>query len=101
LHLWFIGHLLLYSAVYVAWRQSASGQPGCRSPPNHFEIVGFVFALSLATWIVRAKYPVDKWVPLLWIMPAEPAHLPQYLALFTAGIAAYRGDWFHAMRVLS
>jgi hypothetical protein len=30
-------------------------------------------------------------------MPAEPAHLPQYIALFAAGILAHRGDWLRRM----
>jgi glucan biosynthesis protein C len=30
-------------------------------------------------------------------MPAEPAHLPQYVAFFAAGVIAYRGDWFRGM----
>ncbi len=97
LHLWFVAHLLLYSAVYVAWRQvvARSGQaPGKWPPPNHTAIAGFVVSLALITWIVRVWYPVDKWVPLLWVLPAEPAHLPLYVALFVAGIAAHRGDWF-------
>jgi glucans biosynthesis protein C len=99
LHLWFVAHLLLYTALYVAWRQVApSGRSLKRpQPPDHAAIIAFIAALGLITWIVRVWYPVDKWVPLLWVMPAEPAHLPQYLALFVVGIAAYRGNWFRLM----
>ena len=99
LHLWFVGHILLYSTIYVAWRKLVPSQksPGRRSPPSHPEIVAFIFALGFATWIVRFWYPVDKWVPLLWVVPAEPAHLLQYVSFFTAGLAAYRGDWFRNM----
>jgi hypothetical protein len=67
--------------------------PSAWRPPNHTAIVGFVVALALITWIFRVLYPVDKWVPLLWVVPAEPAHLPQYVTLFAAGVAAYRGNW--------
>jgi peptidoglycan/LPS O-acetylase OafA/YrhL len=96
LHLWFIGHLLLYSAVYVAWRQVfvRSDQAPSRWPwPNQAVIGGFVIVVALITWIVRVWYPVDKWVPLLWVVTAEPAHLPQYVALFASGVAAYHGEW--------
>jgi glucans biosynthesis protein C len=99
LHLWFVAHLMLYSAAYVAWRQlsaRSADTPG-HWPPSHLAIVGFVVVLALATWVVRVWYPVDTWVPLFWIMPAEPAHLPQYVALFAVGIAAHRGDWFRKM----
>jgi acyltransferase-like protein len=96
LHLWFIGHLLLYSAVYVAWRQVGARSeqaPSRWASPDHAAIGGFVIVVALITWIVRVRYPVDKWVPLLWVLAAEPAHLPQYVALFASGIAAYHGDW--------
>jgi surface polysaccharide O-acyltransferase-like enzyme len=59
--------------------------------------VAFVLALALVSWIVRFWYPVDKWVPLLFVMPAEPAHLPQYVSLFALGVMAYRGDWLRRM----
>jgi glucans biosynthesis protein C len=99
LHLWFLAHLLLYSAAFAAWREAIVSAARARrwSAPGHATIAGFVLALALVTWIVRLRYPVDKWVPLLWIMPAEPAHLPQYVALFATGITAHRGDWFRNM----
>jgi glucans biosynthesis protein C len=99
LHLWFLAHLLLYSAAFAAWREAIVSAARARwwSAPGHATISGFVLALALVTWIVRLRYPVDKWVPLLWIMPAEPAHMPQYVALFATGITAHRGDWFRNM----
>jgi peptidoglycan/LPS O-acetylase OafA/YrhL len=94
-HLWFLGHLLLYSAAYAAWQASTRAERPSRawSPPGHLAIFSFVLALSLVTWVVRVAYPVDKWVPLFWLVPAEPAHLPSYVTLFALGTAAYRGDW--------
>jgi surface polysaccharide O-acyltransferase-like enzyme len=101
LHLWFVADLLLYSAAYAAWRHLGTAKLPAPRPslPGHAVIAVFIVALALVTFIVRIRYPVDKWVPLLWIMPAEPAHLPQYVALFVAGIVAYRGDWFRNMPV--
>lgn len=43
--------------------------------------------------MVRIWYPIDRWAPILYLIPAEIAHLPQYAALFALGITAYRGDW--------
>ena len=40
--------------------------------------------------MVRWWYSVDEWVPLLWVLPAEPAHLPQYVSLFALGVMANR-----------
>jgi len=101
LHLWFLGHLLLYSGAYVAWRKfserRASGSRKTWPLPNHVSIVGFVIALALITWLVRFWYPIDEWVPLLFVLAAEPAHLPQYVSLFTLGVIAYRGDWLRRL----
>jgi glucans biosynthesis protein C len=100
LHLWFVAHLLLYCFAYTALRQiSGLFEVAPRKVPfaSHAAIASFIVALALITWLVRIWYPVDKWVPFLWIMPAEPAHLPQYVALFAAGVIAYRGDWFRRM----
>ena len=99
-HLWFVAHLLLYCFAYTGWRrisQLSESTPIKLPLPTHAAIASFTMALALITWLVRIWYPVDKWVPFLWIMPAEPAHLPQYMAFFTAGVVAYRGDWFRKM----
>jgi hypothetical protein len=100
MHLWFLGHLLLYSAVYVAWRQVADRSERSRRAwplPNHAAIAAFVVCLALITWIVRLWYLVDEWVPLLFVFSAEPANLPQYVSLFVLGAVAYRGDWLRRM----
>lgn len=101
LHLWFLGHVLLYSLAYAAWRLIArrysSRQRAPWSPPKHAAIVGFVVVLALVTFVVRVWYPIDEWVPLFFVVAAEPAHLPQYLSLFALGVAAYRGDWLRRL----
>ncbi len=98
-HLWFVAHLLLYSSVYVVWRLAIDGfgKPVSSPLPSHAAIAGFVLALALVIWIVRIRYAVDVWVPFLWIMPAEPARLPQYVTLFAVGVLAFRGNWFLRM----
>lgn len=95
-HLWFLGHLLFYSAVYVAWCRFADRARRPRrtfAPPSHGAIVAFVIALALVNWVVRWWYPVDEWVPLFFLLAAEPANLAQYVSLFAVGVMAYRGDW--------
>ena len=97
LHLWFLGHLVLYSVGYMLWRSLVGrrrDRPRRSWPlPGHAAVVWFVVGLALATWLVRGWYPIDEWVPLLFVVAAEPAHLPQYVGLFTLGVIAYRGDW--------
>lgn len=105
LHLWFLAHLLLYSAAYVLLalrarraRQLHPAAPGppqrVLPPPGHRAILAFAAALILVTWVIRWWFPVDDWVPLFFVMPAEPANLPQYVSLFALGAVAFRNDWF-------
>jgi len=100
-HLWFLGHLLLYSLGYVIWRSVAdrrtSRPPRTWPVPGNIAIVLFVIGLALVTWIVRIWYPIDEWVPLLFVVAAEPAHMPQYISLFAVGVVAYRGDWLRRL----
>ena len=97
IHLWFLGHLLLYSVIYVVWRRLSDprrrGGPKSWPVPNHLTIVGFIVVLAVVSWRVRISYPIDEWVPLFKFLATEPAHLPQYVSLFTLGVMAYRGDW--------
>jgi peptidoglycan/LPS O-acetylase OafA/YrhL len=51
--------------------------------------------------VVRIWYPQDRWVALLGFIQAEPAHLFQYLVLFTVGIIAYRKNWFSNIRKIT
>jgi hypothetical protein len=92
-----VGHLLLYSLLYVAWRRLAGRPPRSWPAPGHRTILAFAVGLIVVTWVIRWWYSVDEWVPLLWIVPVEPARLPQYLGLFAVGAAAYRGDWLRTL----
>jgi glucan biosynthesis protein C len=105
MHLWFLVHLLVYSIGYIVWRQLAQRvqRPTQSEPagskarlPTHGTILLFVIALTLVGWVVRIKYPLDRWVPIL-VFIAEPAHLPQYIGMFVIGILAYRGDWLRRL----
>jgi len=97
LHLWFLGHVLLYSLGYVLWRRYRDRDPRAPrvfAPPSHRALIAFVVVLAVAMYVVRLWYPVNDWVPLFFVVAAEPAHLPQYIALFVAGAVAYRSGWF-------
>ncbi|BCT75215.1 hypothetical protein SCMU_10570 [Sinomonas cyclohexanicum] len=109
LHLWFLGHLLLYSLVYVLVSLLAARRAGGRGvpdrppgriarrlarPPGHGAILAFVAMLVVVTWVIRWWYPVDAWVALFFVMPGEPANMAQYVSLFILGTLAYRNAWF-------
>ncbi|HEX2185973.1 MAG TPA: acyltransferase [Chloroflexota bacterium] len=102
-HLWFVSHLLVYSVAYVAWRLITRGRAVATAvtqdspPPSTGAIFGFTLALAALSFVVRIQFPVDRWVDLFGFLPAEPAHLPQYAALFGAGIVAYRNRWLERL----
>jgi glucans biosynthesis protein C len=73
LHLWFLGHLPLYSAIYIAWRRFA-GPPRSWPTLGHRSILAFSLGLIAVTWVVRRWYSVDELVPMLWVVPpSRPA----------------------------
>lgn len=100
-HLWFLGHLLLYSAGYVVMRRykerRGHTQVKVRSTPTDAAVIGFIAALTLVTWLVRIPFPIDDWWPIVFVVAAEPAHLPQYVSLFAIGAMAYRGNWLRSL----
>ena len=97
-HLWFVAHLLLYSLGYGLWRRfRADGDAARVLLPTHRAILLYALALAGVTFLVRIRYPIDQWERIAGIVPAEVAHLPQYLSLFVLGLAAARGDWLRRL----
>jgi hypothetical protein len=98
--LWFVAVLLIFSLVYVLWRlvfrQPVAPPPSEGKAPSNWAIAGFALALGLFTFVVRIWIPVGKQFDLLGI---QLAHFPQYIAMFIAGIVAYRRNWFSALSV--
>jgi len=100
-HLWFIEHLCIYGVLYSLYRAAASLSPR-RNPrtipfPSTAKIAAFALVLAGATFAVRARYPLYKWLGVFGFIQTEPAHLPFYLAMFAVGIAAFRHEWLAAM----
>jgi glucans biosynthesis protein C len=97
-HLWFVLHLLIYSLLYAFWRNLGGVQIEQRlctlNPPSHAAIFGFALVLAGITALVRQWYPIDTWVRLFSIVPAEIAHLPHYGSMFLVGVLAGRAGWF-------
>jgi surface polysaccharide O-acyltransferase-like enzyme len=94
IHLWFLLHLLIYTLVYALWRMTTNRftiqmlSDGKR--PWHTVLLVFTIILVLFTWVVRFRYTINQWIPLFFLVPAEMAHLPQYISMFLMGILAYR-----------
>ena len=95
--LWFVEALLAFSIVYALGRFLFGAKTGCSSSqpslpvPGNGSITLFALGLGLVTFIVRIWAPFGWW----WEpIHQEPAHFPQYIAMFAIGIIAYRRNWF-------
>ncbi len=97
-HLWFVAHLLVYSLIYALWRSWRPGRVAKAPPPGDLAVVLYVLALAVVGFAVRFPFPQDRWVNVLWLVPAEVAHVPQYVSLFVIGTIAGRGRWFEKIR---
>ncbi|WP_316975722.1 acyltransferase [Shumkonia mesophila] len=97
--LWFVFHLLVYGLAFaslaVAFPRLAA--EGLAPPTGHRGLIGLAVVIAVAGGLVRLEFPQDRWVNFLGVMPMEPAHLPQYLALFVAGTVAGRHRWFETI----
>lgn len=95
--LWFLEHLLLYSAVYALWRairpRPAAAVQKPANPPSSLEIVALALGLAVVTGVVRTWFPIDDWRYLLGFFRVAPADVPRDLCLFIVGMVAYRRQW--------
>lgn len=96
-HLWFVEHLLVYSAVYALWRmirpRRADAGQTLANPPGYATIVALALGLTVVTGLVRIWYPIDKWVYILGFLRVAWADVPRDLCLFVVGMVAYRHQW--------
>ncbi len=91
-YLWFPAMLLVFAAGYIAWRTAFKTPKLTRAEgfPGAAKVLAFVAAMALLSFAIRIVSPVNEWS---WFHILEPAHLPQYVMLFAAGIVAYRRGW--------
>ena len=95
--LWFVEALLIFSICYALGRVIFKANPAIvrvkniRPFPNNHEIALFALGLGLLTFLVRIWAPFGWWLEPIH---QEPAHFPQYIALFFVGVIAYRNNWF-------
>ncbi|MEU3017822.1 acyltransferase [Nocardiopsis sp. NPDC007018] len=103
--LWFVEVLLVMSLVYVAVRslrerrpavvlgalERAAARPADSAPLRWLgPVVLFAVGLALLTFAWRFAFPAPYW-PVVGL--PSPGYLPQYVALFTVGVLAYRNNW--------
>jgi fucose 4-O-acetylase-like acetyltransferase len=109
--MWFVEVLLVMSLVYVMVRRfrerrDADGgvKAGATGPVRPLDttplrwfgmgwfipVAVFAVGLAMATFAWRYAFPAPYW-PFVGL--PSPGYLPQYAALFTAGVFAYRNNW--------
>lgn len=92
--LWFVSALLIFSMVYALVRSLSSARqahPVVETPfPGNGLIGLFAGVITLASFVVRLWSPSDQVFGLLGFQFAD---FPQYIALFIAGLVAYRRGW--------
>jgi peptidoglycan/LPS O-acetylase OafA/YrhL len=95
--LWFVEHLLLFSAVYALWRTIRPRRVDAvdmqANPPGYLTIAAFACGLAVVTGVVRLWFPIDKWLYLLGFFRVAFADVPRDLCLFIVGMLAYRHQW--------
>lgn len=99
-HLWFVASLLVYSFIYLLlfhrWLVQKTGKFGSLKVVH---LVIYLLLLTIVSALVRLKYPIDAW--RTWLIPVEPAHLPQYFSLFIAGTMFNHATWLHQLTLKS
>jgi glucan biosynthesis protein C len=95
---WFLEALLIFSLLYALWRVGTKSVPARAQSdihkdgtvPGNGAIALFALAVGVATFVVRiwarANVYFEPW-------HLEFAHFAQYIAMFAAGIVAYRRNW--------
>ena len=87
--MWFVGALLFYSLVLVAWRRVVPPATTERRALRGRDVALLAVAVGLATFVLRIAFHADSDQPL-------NAHLwgwPEYVAMFGLGVAAARHAW--------
>ena len=99
--MWFVEALLIFCICYALWRLLTrsvaalpqNGAAGLGKVPTNSAVALFALGLGVVTFLVRLWAPVNKFFEPEHL---EFAHFPQYIALFTLGIVAYRRNWLTA-----
>jgi hypothetical protein len=97
-HLWFLANLLAYACAYAAWRHLGGERSGAARPVplRNRRIVAFTLGLALVTFAIRVRFQIDQWIPLLGVLPVEPAHAARDTAFFAVGTLANRARWLES-----
>jgi hypothetical protein len=89
--MWFCAALLVFSAIYASFRVLRPNRPPLERPnhhPGNSDVLAFLAVLAATTFLLRIVLPEDRSV-----LNMHFGDFPQYLLMFAAGVAAFRGRW--------
>ena len=93
--LWFTAALLIFTSVFVLFARLFINKNKTTSTfPDNRSILIFAIALGIISFLVRIVFPIG-WT--LSPLGFQIAHFPQYIALFSIGIIAYRNQWLSSL----
>ncbi|MBB6346983.1 peptidoglycan/LPS O-acetylase OafA/YrhL [Nonomuraea muscovyensis] len=93
--MWFVEVLIVFVLGYALWRRAGRPVEARVSVPRPRWIVLFALGLSLVTFLWRFAVPTGTYVPVLGL--PSPQCLPQYVAMFAAGLVAFRRGWLETL----
>ena len=95
--LWFVWALLLMDLLLAAWATRRDHRDLAVRRPTPFpgpgRLVAFAAAVGVAAFLVRLAIPVGDTV----LFGLQLGYFPGYVAMFLAGIAAWRRGWLDAI----
>ena len=95
--MWFAAVLLVFSLLYACFRASTGFAVEFEGAlPSGNAIGGFIASMACATFIVRIFISED-----VAVLNVHPGDLPQYILMFSAGIAAHRHRWLESLSTRS
>ena len=93
--MWFCAALLIFSLAY-AWLSPKIKLKSPSDPrlPGSAAITLFIVLMASATFVTRISLPQGT-----SILNMHPGDFPQYILMFAAGVATYRGRWLDRLPV--
>ncbi|MDB5089921.1 MAG: Acyltransferase 3 [Mucilaginibacter sp.] len=93
--LWFVAALLLFTLIYVLWREVIKNSASKKlAAPSAGIIILHAVIVGVVSFIVRTVFPVG-WV--LKPLGFQLGHFSQYITLFIFGLVAYKNNWLNTL----
>lgn len=96
-HLWFVASLLVYSFIYLFFSKETIQPVFQLKKMKLTYLLIVIFLIYTISTLLRINYPIDHWET--WLIPVEPAHLPQYFILFISGTLVFKQQFLNQISI--